>query len=217
LSQGFEECDGGRKRGDTVLEWRRRVEGKAVCARTPHQPYLQDAGARTGAGAGFNASVRIGHLINLIVRIKTDCTWWRRDKKLAIPAEWPSGKRIIRLGGRSGLRFGAEDEVFWFGLGDRMGMGNSTSVVAGTRPGAKSRQGDFFSPFPLLPPVASPQHPCSVTALRRVDSSTPLPDYSIPQKILCNLSRRFPLYGVEADGLPLRVARCENENRVTKH
>ena len=55
-----------------------------------------------------------------------------------------------------------------------MGMGNSTSVVARTRPGAKSGQDAFLSPFPLLPPVASSQHLSSVPALRRVDSTTPL-------------------------------------------
>ena len=31
---------------------------------------------------------------------------------------------------------------------------------------------------------------------------------SIPYEIPCNLARRFPLYGMEAYGLPLRVARC---------
>jgi len=75
-----------------------------------------------------------------------------------------------------------------------MRMGNSTSVVEGKRPGAKSGQGDFFSRPPLLPPVASPQH-----------STTPLLHYSIPQEISCNFSRRFPLYGVEADGLPAKA------------
>ena len=39
---------------------------------------------------------------------------------------------------------------------------------------------------------------------------------SIPREIPCNLARRFPLYGVEADGLFLRVARREKENRVTE-
>jgi hypothetical protein len=43
--------------------------------------------------------------------------------------------------------------------------------------------GGFFSPFPLLPPVPSPQY-----------STTP---HEIPR----NLARHFPLYGVEADGL----------------
>jgi hypothetical protein len=75
-------------------------------------------------------------------------------------------------------------------------MGNSTSVVARTRPGSKSEQGGFFSPVPLSPPVASPQH-----------STTPLLHYSIPHKIPCNLSRRFPLYGVEAGSLPAIAAR----------
>ena len=39
---------------------------------------------------------------------------------------------------------------------------------------------------------------------------------SIPHEIPCNFARRFPLYGVEADGLPLRVARREKENRATE-
>ena len=40
--------------------------------------------------------------------------------------------------------------------------------------------------------------------------------YAIPHEIPCNFARRFPLYGVEADGLPLRVARREKENRATE-
>ena len=39
---------------------------------------------------------------------------------------------------------------------------------------------------------------------------------SIPHEIPCNLARRFPLYEVEADGLPLRVARREKETRLTE-
>jgi hypothetical protein len=93
-----------------------------------------------------------------------------------------------------------------------MGMGSSTNVTAGGRPGAKSGQGDFFSPFPLLPPVASPQHPSSVAALQRVDSTTPLLHYPIPQEIPCNLCPRFPLYGVEADGLPAKAAQRKELN-----
>ena len=45
---------------------------------------------------------------------------------------------------------------------------------------------------------------------------TPPLHYSILREIPCNLARRFPLYGVEADGLPLRVARREKENRMTE-
>src|ERR1039458_928026 len=37
----------------------------------------------------------------MIGRIRTSCTCWRRDKKLAIPAEWASTKRVIRLCRRS--------------------------------------------------------------------------------------------------------------------
>ncbi len=40
--------------------------------------------------------------------------------------------------------------------------------------------------------------------------------YAIPNEIPCNLARRFPLYGVEADGLSLRVARRKKENRATE-
>jgi len=39
---------------------------------------------------------------------------------------------------------------------------------------------------------------------------------AIPHEIPCNLARRFPLYGVEADGLPLSVARRDKENRATE-
>jgi hypothetical protein len=75
-----------------------------------------------------------------------------------------------------GLRFGAEDEVCWIGLAERMGMRSSTRLMAAKRPRAKSRQGDLFSPFSLLPPLQSPQLPSSAGALRRVDSTTPLLD-----------------------------------------
>ena len=95
--------------------------------------------------------------------------------------------------GARGLRFGAEDEVCWIGLGERLRMGSNTSVMAATRPGAKSGQGDFLSPFPLLSPVASPCH-----------STTPALHFST---IPCNLCRRFPLYGVEAGGLPAKATR----------
>ena len=93
--------------------------------------------------------------------------------------------------GARGLRIGAENEVCWIRLGERMGMGSDTSAMAGTRPGAKFGLGDFFSPFPLLSPVASPRH-----------STTPALHFST---IPCNLCRRFPLYGVEAGGLPARA------------
>jgi hypothetical protein len=45
-----------------------------------------------------------------------------------------------------------------------------------------------------------------------VDSTTPLLHYSIPQEISCNLSRRFPLYGVEAGGLPAKAAQWKEVN-----
>ena len=39
--------------------------------------------------------------------------------------------------------------------------------------------------------------------------------HAIPHKILCNLSRLFPLYGVEAGGLPAKAAQ-RNELNVDK-
>ena len=39
---------------------------------------------------------------------------------------------------------------------------------------------------------------------------------SIPREISCNFARRFPLYGVEADGLPLWLARREEVTRATE-
>ena len=82
-----------------------------------------------------------------------------------------------------------------------MGMGSSASTMAATSPGAKSRQGGFFSPYLLLLPHASPQH-----------SITPLLHHSIPHESLCNLSRRFPLYGVEAGGLPAKAVERKELN-----
>jgi hypothetical protein len=43
-------------------------------------------------------------------------------------------------------------------------------------------------------------------------STTPLLHYSIPQKIPCNLSPRFPLYGVEAGGLRAKAAQRKEVN-----
>ena len=42
--------------------------------------------------------------------------------------------------------------------------------------------------------------------------STPPLQYSIPHKIPCNLCRRFPLYGVEAGGLPAKTAQRKEVN-----
>lgn len=97
----------------------------------------------------------------MIVRISTDCI--PAGEVIISLLFQPNGLQmnaLFRWAGARGLRFGAEDEVCW--IGDRMGMGNSTSVVEGTRPGAKSGQGDFFSPSSLSPPLSSPQHPSSV-------------------------------------------------------
>src|ERR1017187_10064345 len=65
----------------------------------------------------------------------------------------------------------------------------SQGVAGKSNPGL----GGCFPPFSLLPPVSLPQYP-----------STPLLNFfTIP----CNLSRRFPLYGVEAVSLPVKAAR----------
>jgi hypothetical protein len=79
-----------------------------------------------------------------------------------------------------------------------MSMGSTTSAMEGARPGPKSVPGDFPS---LLPPVASRQR-----------STTPLLHDPNPFDIPCNLSRRFPLYGVEAGGLPAKAAQRKELN-----
>ena len=117
-----------------------------------------------------------------------------------------ASKRIIRLGRRSGLRFGTEDEVCWTGVEERMGMDSSKSPMEGARIGAGSGHWGFFPPFPLLPPVSSSQH-----------STIPLLHYSIPREIPCNVSRRFPLYGVEAGGLPAKAAQRKELNVDKAH
>jgi hypothetical protein len=107
----------------------------------------------------------------------------------------PNGVQLSALFGcvgARGLRFGAENEVCWIRLGERVGVGSSTSAMQGTWPGARPEPEVFLTPIPLLPlphrPSAPPLH------------------YSIPLEIPCNLSRRFPLYGVEAGGLPAKAA-----------
>src|ERR1039458_6850957 len=75
--------------------------------------------------------------------------------------------------GARGLRFGAENEVYWIRLGERMGMGSSMSAMQGTWPGASSGPEVSSIPFPLLPPMGSPQH-----------TTTPIIHYSIPYEIL---------------------------------
>jgi hypothetical protein len=62
------------------------------------------------------------------------------------------------------------------------------------------------TPLPQLPSVAPPRPPSSVATLQTVVSTAPLLHYSITHEIPCNLSRRFPLYGVEAGGLPAKAA-----------
>ena len=62
-----------------------------------------------------------------------------------------ASKSVIRLGHRSGLRFGAaEGEVCWIGLEERMGMGSSKSAVQRTRPGEKAVQGGLHSAIPFV-------------------------------------------------------------------
>ena len=82
-----------------------------------------------------------------------------------------------------------------------MGMGSKKIAMQGTRPGARPEPEVFFTPFSLLPPVASPQH-----------SITPLLHFSIHRKIPCNLSRHFPLYGVMAGGLPAKAVERKELN-----
>src|SRR5208282_6575260 len=106
----------GRKRGRH--RFGRAAEGRSesgVCP-PPLPSALQDAGEWIGTGVGFDVSVRIRQLINWIVRIKTDCACLGRDKKPVIPAQWPSNKCVIRVGWRTGLRAGAEDEVCWISV-----------------------------------------------------------------------------------------------------
>ena len=110
--------------------------------------------------------------------------------------------RYYMLGWRSGLRFGTEKVVCSIGVRERMGMGSNTSAAAGPRPGAKSGQGDFFPRFRLLSaaPLLHPLH-YSITA-------PPLHFFTIP----CNLSSHFPLYGVEAGGLPAKAMQRKKLN-----
>ena len=82
-----------------------------------------------------------------------------------------------------------------------MGMSSNKITMPGTWPGARPKPEVFSVPFPLLPPVGSPQYP-----------TTPLPRYSNPNEIPCNLCRRFPLYGVEAGGLPVKAAQRKQSN-----
>ena len=49
---------------------------------------------------------------------------------------------------------------------------------------------------------------------RDVVTQTAQRSRSIPREISCNLARRFPLYGVEADGLPLRAPWRLEETRI---
>ena len=136
--------------------------------------------------------VNASKLTAMIVRIKTDCTCWRRDNRLVIPVERLSSKPVIRLCRRSRAAIRRRGRGCRIGLGDRMSMGSTTSAMEGARPGPKSVPGAFPSLFPPLPPVGLPQH-----------ATTRFPHFfTIP----CNLSRRFPLYGVEAGNLPAKAA-----------
>ena len=94
-----------------------------------------------------------------------------------------------------GTRFG------WIGLGDRMDMGSSRSAMAGPRPGAKSGLGDFFTPFPLLPPVASPQH-----------STTPLLHYSLSPKFPATFPAAFLCMEWRPAASPRK--RCSGKKRI---
>ena len=84
-----------------------------------------------------------------------------------------------------------------------MGMCSNTSAMEGTRPGARPGPEVSFAPFPLLPPASSPP------PLHH--SITP------PHEILCNFSRPFPLYGVEASGLPAKAIERNGLNVKQDH
>src|ERR1035441_2286720 len=132
----------------------------------------------------------------MIGRIRTGCTCWRRDKKLVIPAKGPSTKRVIRLCRRSRAAIRRRGR----GLLDRFRRTIEDGQQHERNGRDKARAGGLL---------------CSVPSATSCLSAPPL-QYSIPHKIPCNLSRRFPLYGVEAGGLPLRAARRKQENRATK-
>jgi hypothetical protein len=54
------------------------------------------------------------------------------------------------------------------------------------------------------------------TSGERQSNAHPATFYAIPHEISCNLARRFPLYGMGASGLPLRVARSGKGNHATE-
>src|ERR1035438_3896283 len=64
----------------------------------------------------------------------------------------PNGVQLSALFGcvgARGLRFGAENEVCWIRLGERVGVGSSTSAMQGTWPGARPEPEVFLTPIPL--------------------------------------------------------------------
>ena len=115
--------------------------------------------------------------------------------------------RYYRLGWRSGLRFGTEKVVCLIGVRERMGMGSNMSAAAGPRPGAESGQGTY-----LLASLPCLQSHCSTPFITPL-TPPPLHFFTIP----CNLSRRFPLYGVEAGGLPAKAAQRKELNVDKAH
>src|ERR1035441_9486477 len=83
-------------------------------------------------------------------------------KSLLFQPNGPQLSALFGCVGARGLRFGAENEVCWIRLGERMGMGSSTSAMQGTWPGARPEPEAFLTPIPLLPlahrPSAPPLH-----------------------------------------------------------
>ena len=140
----------------------------------------------------------------MIGRIRTSCTCWQRDKKLVIPAEGPSTKRVIRLCRRSRAAIQRRER----GLLDRLrrtdGYGQQYERNGRDKARSKVQAGRLlFSVSSVISCRIAP-------ALHH--SNTPLLQYSIPHKIPCNLSRRFPLYLVGAGNLPPKAAQRKELN-----
>ena len=140
----------------------------------------------------------------MIGRIRTSCNCWQRDKKLAIPAEGASTKRVIRLCRRSRAAIRRRErgllDPFRRTIEDgqqheRNGQGPEQSPGRGS---------SFLCHFLAHRPTTPPLHHSTTPPLHH--STTPPLHHSIPHEIPCNLSRRFPLDGVEAGSLPAKAA-----------
>src|ERR1035441_10790584 len=137
----------------------------------------------------------------MVGRIRTSCNCWQRDKKLAIPAEWASTKRVIRLCRRSRAAMRRRERGLLVPFRRTNGDGQQHERNARDMAWSKARAGGLLCSDSSGTHASSPQH-----------STSPLLHYSIPHKIPCNLSRRFPLYGVEAGGLPVKSAQRKEAN-----